>query len=123
MTSHHPPVISARSLVKRFGDVEAVRAAASDNSELDRPDNWGRTPLIVALQQGRTALVEMLVGRGASVSATDAWGRTPLLVATQLKNTAAIRLLLALIHVSKPTKTNYISHAGSSVRKRTCSRC
>ena len=25
MTSHHPPVISARSLVKRFGDVEAVR--------------------------------------------------------------------------------------------------
>ncbi|MBK7474058.1 MAG: ankyrin repeat domain-containing protein [Betaproteobacteria bacterium] len=78
----------------RAGDVEAVRAAASDNSELNRPDNWGRTPLIVALQQGRTALVAMLVGRGASVSATDAWGRTPLLVATQLKNTAAIRLLL-----------------------------
>lgn len=30
MTSHHPPVISARSLVKRFGDVEAVRGIDVD---------------------------------------------------------------------------------------------
>jgi lipooligosaccharide transport system ATP-binding protein len=30
MPSHHPPVISARSLVKRFGDVEAVRGIDVD---------------------------------------------------------------------------------------------
>lgn len=30
MTSHHPPLISARSLVKRFGDVEAVRGIDVD---------------------------------------------------------------------------------------------
>ncbi len=30
MTAHHPPLISARSLVKRFGDVEAVRGIDVD---------------------------------------------------------------------------------------------
>jgi protein-disulfide isomerase len=78
----------------RAGDVEAVQAALKDGTELNRPDTWGRTPLIVALQQGKAPLVEMLINHGASVTATDAWGRTPLLVATQLKNTAAIHLLL-----------------------------
>ena len=78
----------------RAGDTEAVQAAAKDGAELDRPDGWGRTPLIIALQQGKQALVELLLDRGASIAATDAWGRTPLLVATQLRNTAAIRLLL-----------------------------
>ncbi len=78
----------------RAGDVEQVDAALKSGAGLNSPDNWGRTPLIVALQQGKAPVVEMLLSRGASVAATDAWGRTPLLVATQLKNTAAIRLLL-----------------------------
>jgi hypothetical protein len=78
----------------RTGDVEQVDAALKAGAGLNSPDNWGRTPLIVALQQGKAPVVEMLIDRGASVAATDAWGRTPLLVATQLKNTAAIRLLL-----------------------------
>ena len=72
----------------RAGDVEQVDAALKSGAGLNSPDNWGRTPLIVALQQGKAPVVEMLIDRGASVAATDAWGRTPLLVATQLKNTA-----------------------------------
>ena len=36
----------------RAGDTEAVQAAAKDGAELNRPDGWGRTPLIIALQQG-----------------------------------------------------------------------
>jgi len=78
----------------RTGDVEQVEAALKSGAGLNSPDNWGRTPLIVALQQGKAPVVEALISRGASVAATDAWGRTPLLVATQLKNTAAIRLLV-----------------------------
>ena len=58
-------------------------------------DAWGRTPLIIALQQGRQADVEALLEAGADVRVTDAWGRTPLLVAAQMKNAAAVRLLLA----------------------------
>jgi len=78
----------------RAGNVEQVETALKSGADVNSPDNWGRTPLIVALQQGKAPVVEMLVHRGASVAATDAWGRTPLLVATQLKNTEAIRLLL-----------------------------
>jgi ankyrin repeat protein/predicted DsbA family dithiol-disulfide isomerase len=78
----------------RAGDAELLQSALKDGAELNRPDSWGRTPLIVALQQSNAPLVEMLINHGASVTATDAWGRTPLLVAAQLKNTAAIRLLL-----------------------------
>jgi len=78
----------------RTGDLVQVEAALKSGAGVNSPDNWGRTPLIVALQQGKAPIVEALISRGASVAATDAWGRTPLLVATQLKNTAAIRLLL-----------------------------
>lgn len=81
----------------RSADAAVIRQIIQQEggAALNRPDNWGRTPLIVALQQGKTDIVEMLIGLGANLSLTDAWGRTPLLVATQLKNTDAIRLLLA----------------------------
>ncbi len=78
----------------RSGNVEKVETALKSGADVNSPDNWGRTPLIVALQQRQAPVVEMLIDRGASVATTDAWGRTPLLVATQLRNTAAIRLLL-----------------------------
>lgn len=78
----------------RSGDAAAVRQALLAGADVDKPDNWGRTPLIVALQQGKTDTAELLINQGASISLTDAWGRTPLLVATQLRNTAAIQLLL-----------------------------
>ena len=78
----------------RSGNVEKIETALKSGEDVNSPDNWGRTPLIVALQQRQAPVVEMLIDRGASVATTDAWGRTPLLVATQLKNTAAIRLLL-----------------------------
>ncbi len=79
----------------RSGDVEAVRGELNGGADIDAADNWGRTPLIVALQQGKAAVVELLLARGANVAATDAWGRTPLLVAAQLKNAPAVRQLLA----------------------------
>jgi len=78
----------------RAGDIAQLETALNGGADVNGRDNWGRTALIVALQQGKTPIAEMLIQRGASVVATDAWGRTPLLVATQLRNTPAIRLLL-----------------------------
>lgn len=80
--------------VVRAGDAAGVKAALESGADVNTRDAWGRTPLIVAIQQNRMPVVELLVQRGADVAATDAWGRTPLLVATQLKNSAAIRLLI-----------------------------
>lgn len=78
----------------RSGDASAVKAAIEAGADTNIRDNWGRSPLIVALQAGSTPIAEILIGKGAAVSGTDAWGRTPLLVAVQLRNTAAVRLLL-----------------------------
>ena len=80
----------------RTGEVARVEEALKAGAALEARDSWGRTPLIVALQQGKAPVVELLLARGADVNATDAWGRTPLLVAAQMRNTAAMRQLIAL---------------------------
>lgn len=93
---HAAPALAATDIhtAIRSGDAVAVRQALLAGADVNKPDNWGRTPLIVALQQAKTDAAELLISQGASISLTDAWGRTPLLVATQLRNTAAIQLLL-----------------------------
>lgn len=95
--AHAQPAVAAPDLhtLIRAGDLPAVQQQLAAGAAADARDSWGRTPLIVALQQGRGPIVELLVARGANIALADAWGRTPLLVATQLRNTAAIRLLLA----------------------------
>jgi protein-disulfide isomerase len=78
----------------RAGDVQAVTIALREGVDANVRDEWGRTPLIVALQAKQAAVVELLIRRGADPSAADAWGRSALLVAAQLKNTTAIEQLL-----------------------------
>ena len=69
-------------------------ATGAAQPALDTPDEWGRTPIIVALQQKDQAAFEALLARGADLRTTDTWGRTPLLVAMQTKNTAAAKKLV-----------------------------
>jgi protein-disulfide isomerase len=72
----------------------ALLLAGAASPTIDAPDEWGRTPLIVALQKKDAASFDALLGQGASIRATDAWGRTPLLVAMQVRDTAAARKLI-----------------------------
>ena len=71
----------------------ALATGATDPA-LDAPDEWGRTPLIVALQKKDAATFDSMLARGADLKATDAWGRTPLLVALQMRDTAAAMRLI-----------------------------
>ena len=91
-----PPAAPAGELhdAVRGGDTTQLAAALQRGLDVNARDEWGRTPLIVALQQDQTAAAELLIRRGADPSATDAWGRTALLVAAQLRNTVAIGSLL-----------------------------
>lgn len=91
-----PPATAAAELhdAVRGGDTAMVAAMLARGQDLNQRDEWGRTPLIVALQQDQAAVAEWLMRRGADPSATDAWGRTALLVAAQLRNTAAVESLL-----------------------------
>lgn len=42
------------------------------------PRGWGRSPLHIAALEGHTAVVELLLSRGAAVDATSKYGDTPL---------------------------------------------
>lgn len=44
------------------------------------PDEWGRTPLHVAVKHGQVEIVKLLLHNGANVNAKDAAGLTPLLL-------------------------------------------
>ena len=79
----------------RSGDVQRVENLLDRGADKNQRDEWGRTPLIVALQQDRAQAAALLLRRGVDPSLTDAWGRTALLVAAQLRNNAAIEALIA----------------------------
>ena len=56
-------------------------------------DNNGRTPLLIATEQGHEAAVEMLLKKGADREARDHKGQTPLALATLKKNYVIMKLL------------------------------
>jgi hypothetical protein len=62
----------------------ALAAVAAENA----------ADLLEAAKKGRTAEIEQLLSKGASLEATDREGRTPLMLAAQYGHTAAVRLLL-----------------------------
>jgi ankyrin repeat protein len=82
------------------GDVDAARALLDEGVPVDLtlavPDvpNDRSTPLLVALIKGRDEVAELLLERGASVSAQRAGGQTPLWWAAVNGSTALVRLLL-----------------------------
>ncbi|MGY1705018.1 ankyrin repeat domain-containing protein [Geodermatophilus sp. SYSU D00697] len=70
------------------GDVEAVRTAVTDTPRLlsatvERAGQGGWTPLHVAVAEGRTEIVRLLVAAGADVAARTEHDRTPLHLALQ----------------------------------------
>ena len=58
-------------------------------------NNEGYTALLLAVDQGRTAIVQTLLEAGVDVKAALPQGMTPLMVATRLGQLACARLLLA----------------------------
>ena len=68
----------------------------------DAPNEWGRTPLLAALQARDTATAMALIARGADVNAANRNGITPLISATQAGNLEAAQALLdAGAHVNR----------------------
>ena len=108
----HPPRISQnarrawrrrekrkRELLQAAADGNVARVAALlGHSEVD-PNfgdirNWGCTPLMAAADAGRTAVVRLLLDRGAQIDAMDAGHRTALMAAAASGHTEVVKLLL-----------------------------
>jgi uncharacterized protein len=65
----------------------------NQGAAIDARDEAGRTPLMLAVTQGRLEIVRLLLARGADPNAADNAGRTPLQQARQ-QNSPEITALL-----------------------------
>ena len=77
----------------RSDDPVAVAAAATAAGDVNTPDDTGTTPLMYAVLYSRPAIVELLLDRGAAVSAANMFGSTALMWAAS--RTPIVRLLLS----------------------------
>jgi Ankyrin repeats (many copies) len=74
------------------GDTVQTTALLNQGAALDTRDEHGRTPLMLAVMQGRLDVVRLLLNRGADPNIADSAGRTPLQQAKQdnLREVAAL---------------------------------
>ena len=78
------------------GDMRRIRLLVDRGAVIDVPSKTGRTPLLVAAStQGATAIVELLLARGANIHHADAQGITALIAAAGVDDPATVKLLLA----------------------------
>lgn len=64
--------------------------------EIDRTDNDGKTPLVIAVAKGRWDNVEYLAKKGASVEAADASGSTVIMQAAEKGSYSTVESLIEL---------------------------
>lgn len=77
------------------GSVGGLTQALMDGADvINKPNQYGYTPLLEACFRGHTALIKLLLDHGAHINQTDSDGDTPLVQACLKGNTALVELLL-----------------------------
>ncbi|KAK0716323.1 hypothetical protein B0H67DRAFT_515985, partial [Lasiosphaeris hirsuta] len=94
-----PRQVTGLHLVAFFGVQMAIKILAQDPKNLDRrdieaKDEYGRTPLCYAAEQGHEAVVKLLLDKGADTEAKGRDDRTPLCYAAGEGHEAVVKLLL-----------------------------
>ena len=56
------------------------------HAKIEAADAWGYTPLLEAAAAGKSEMVELLAGRGASLAVRGKDGETPLMLAKLFSN-------------------------------------
>jgi len=90
--SRSTPQSAALQSAAASGDTVQTTALLNQGAALDTRDDHGRTPLMLAVMQGRLDVVRLLLNRGADPTIADGAGRTPLQQAKQqnLREIAAL---------------------------------
>lgn len=94
-----------------------VKLLLENEADVTAANNSGRTPLIVAAEQGHVDVVKLLLENGADDMATDCHGWTPLHLASQNGHFGAVKLL-----VEKGSSVNMVDGDGRSALFHACAR-
>ena len=103
----HCPLSGTNLMVGSYFGLEAVvkLLLAKDGVDPDPNDNWGRTPLSWAAENGHEAVVKLLLAKdGVDPDPNDNRGRTPLSWAAGNGHEAVVKLLLAKDEVDPDSK-------------------
>ncbi|KAG0635097.1 ankyrin repeat-containing domain protein [Tuber brumale] len=98
--------------IERGCSDETIRTFIDCGANINRPSNFGMTPLATAADRGRLKLVELLLSRGAEVK-TKYILYCPFLQAASSGHTDILR---AILHAYPgPTELNFIDHYGRTL--------
>ncbi|MES2935565.1 MAG: ankyrin repeat domain-containing protein [Pseudomonadota bacterium] len=78
-----------------FGSLDDIRAAIFKYNNIDEPDFWSRTPLLIAILLGDIDKVSLLLELGANRHTVGRCGKTPLTYAIQKNNLPMLKWLIA----------------------------
>ncbi|MEJ2750256.1 MAG: ankyrin repeat domain-containing protein, partial [Anaerolineae bacterium] len=77
------------------GDLQKVQEAFKDGARLEKSNEGGYTPLMLAALYSDEPIVEFLLSKGANVNAATKWGATALTRAAQEGKIRIVELLLS----------------------------
>ena len=77
-----------------FGALNVLLGLISRGAGVDPPDTLGKTPLIIALEQQKVAVVRSLIELGADLEVRDNFQRTPMMYACKSGNKEVVELML-----------------------------
>jgi len=87
--------MSALHFASKYGNEDVVEILLAAGANCGNCDDFGKTPLHLASQEGRSApVVAHLIAGGAIVNATDRSGRTPMHYAARGAHNEVVELLL-----------------------------
>jgi ankyrin repeat protein len=75
------------------GNTEKVKSILDQKTDINAPNENGRTPLMIAVMNGRLEVVKLLLERGAEVDRTDKSGKTARKLAASLGEQELVNLL------------------------------
>lgn len=63
------------------GDIGLLERLLAAGQDIDAPDRYGQTALMLAARQGRTEVVDLLLARQATLDVTEKYGLSALMLA------------------------------------------
>ena len=95
-----------------MGNLEALQQHIKYGSDLNKKDDYGSTPLIIAATFGKTEIAKALINAGADLNLTSNDGSTPLHTAAFFCRTEIVKALL-----EKGANKNIKNSYGSTPRE------